>query len=93
MQAILHNIKLLSEIRSAYLHYLASYHAQCNTESALYIMCNLKIISESISQLKQLQQAPIYKVEKTATHIYKYSALEEQAILSFNADKRFTITE
>ncbi|MCR5863050.1 hypothetical protein LRS05_13350 [Flavobacterium sp. J372] len=93
MQAILHNIKHLSEIRSAYLHYLASYHAQCNVENANYIKCNLKIISESISQLKQLLPSPIYKVSIAATHIYKYSALEEQAIVSFNTDKRFTITE
>lgn len=93
MQAILHNIKLLSEIRSAYLHYLASYHAQCNVENATYIMCNLNIISESILQLKQLQCKPIYKVSKTATHKYEYSALEEQAIINFNTDKRFTITE
>ena len=93
MQAILHNIKYLSEIRSAYLHYLASHHAQCNGQNASYIICNLKIISESISQLKQLLPSPIYKVPKAATHIYKYSALEEQAILSFNTDNRFTITE
>lgn len=93
MQAMSLNIKLLSEIRSAYLHYLASHHAQCNIENVTYIMCNLKIISESISQLKLLQRTPIYKDTKTATHIYEYSALEEQAILSFNADKRFTITE
>ena len=93
MQAILHNIKQLGEIRSAYLHYLASWHAQCNPENATYIRCNLSIISESIAQLKQLQSTPIYNDAKTATHIYKYSALEEQAIMRFNADKRFTITE
>lgn len=93
MQVILHNIRHLSEIRSAYIHYLASYHAQCNVGNAAYIKCNLKIISESIAQLKQLQNTPIYKEVKTATYIYKYSAMEEQAILSFNADKRFTITE
>lgn len=93
MQAILHNIKYLSEIRSAYLHYLASYHARCNVENANYIRFNLKIINESISQLKQLQYTLTYKVPKAATHIYEYSALEEQAIMSFNTDKRFTITE
>ncbi|MGV3459892.1 MAG: hypothetical protein ACO1N9_05485 [Flavobacterium sp.] len=93
MQAILHNIKQLGEIRSAYLHYLASWHAQCNPQNAAYTRCNLKIVSESIAQLKHLQSTPIYKEAKTAIHLYNYSSLEESAIMRFNADKRFTITE
>lgn len=93
MQAILHNIKQLSEIRLAYLHYLASWHAQCNFENATYIRCNLTVISGSIAQLKQLHSTTIYKEKKTVKHTYKYPALEEQAIMCFNADKRFTITE
>jgi hypothetical protein len=87
----------LSAFRSTCCHYLASHHAALHVENATMVTANKHIVSQSLNQLYQelnVLNTTIYKGHNSIKQInYKYSAHEERAILHFNKDNRFTITE
>lgn len=87
----------LSAFRSACCHYLASHHAALHMENATMVTANKYITNQNLNQLHQeLNElnAIIYKGHNSFKQInYEYSSHEEKAILHFNKDNRFTITE
>lgn len=87
----------LSEIRSAYNHYLGSHRGLTEVENTTQVEVNKKIITATLRMLyTELEQSSKgVSVIKTQPTIKKaeYSTLEKNAILHFHRDKRFTITE
>jgi len=91
----------LKAILSAYNHFLASHEAKCNVECTTLVrnnraiaLANLKLLS---SELEGAHQAKVSNQKERAPQLeivnYKWSDLEERAIIHFNKDKRFAITE
>ena len=92
----------LKEVKAAYSHFLSSWEAQQDIFLSQYIASNLEIIKISLQNLyTELEgtKAEIRQVikaeepEEPQWTIYKPSAQEEKAVMAFNADKRFSITE
>lgn len=92
----------LKEVKAAYSHFLSSWEGQQDTVLSQYISHNLMIIKISLQNLyTELEgsKAEIRQVMKAEEpnepqwNIYKPSAQEEKAVMAFNADKRFSITE
>jgi hypothetical protein len=88
----------LSTIKSAYNHFLASAEAQHDVENTTLIIQNRTIVSKNLKELyvKLAMLAPVLpKPAKTKASVvdYKWTDAEERAILHFNNDSRFTITE
>lgn len=87
----------LSEIRSAYNHYLGSHRGLTEVENTTQVQHNKKIITTTLRMLyAELEQSGKgFSEIRTPPEIKKveYSTLEKNAILHFNRDKRFTITE
>ena len=95
---ILQQIVELSEIKRAYTHYLCSYEALCNVENTTYIVANKAIVNYNLKKLyamlpKEKEHTKALQPQNTIRFTYKASATEQRAILHFNSDKRFTITE
>lgn len=87
----------LSEIRSAYNHYLGSHRGLTEVENTTQVQHNKKIITATLRILyAELEQSgkgvPEIKTQPSIKKV-EYSTLEKNAILHFNRDKRFTITE
>ena len=91
----------LSALLSAYNHYLASHRSLTEVENTTQIQYNsikirqsLKALKRDITTQKQLANSlkPI-KNNKVTTTTITHTTDEKNAILHFNADKRFTITE
>lgn len=91
----------LSAVLSAYNHYLASYRSLTEVENTTQIQYNsikirqsLKALKHEITTQKQLNNSlkPV-KTNKVKTTTVIHTIDEKNAILHFNADKRFTITE
>jgi hypothetical protein len=88
----------LNAIKSAYNHYLASYEASVNVENATQVKNNkVKLINTlqnlyaALHRAEQEQQTkPIQRLQMKN---YNYTEKEKSAIMHFNADRRFTITE
>ncbi|QEE50137.1 hypothetical protein FUA48_11255 [Flavobacterium alkalisoli] len=94
---ITHEIVELSEIKKAYNHYLSSYEAQQDIENYTYIVENRNTLSIHLRELytklaiqQQAQKALNQNVRYTK---YAPCPLEKSAILHFNSDNRFSITE
>jgi hypothetical protein len=87
----------LSEIRSAYNHYLGSHRGLTEVENTTQVQHNKKIITATLRMLyAELEQSGKgFSKIRTQAEIKKveYSALEKNAIMHFNCDNRFTITE
>ncbi|RWW99686.1 hypothetical protein [Flavobacterium cerinum] len=87
----------LSEIRSAYNHYLGSHRGLTEVENTTQVQHNKKIITAALRvlyvELEQSGKAVSALKAQPAIKTVEYSALERNAILHFNRDKRFTITE
>lgn len=87
----------LSEIRSAYNHYLGSHRGLTEVENTTQVQHNKKTITATLRMLYiELEQSnKAVSAIKTQPAIKKaeYSTLDKNAILHFNRDKRFTITE
>ena len=87
----------LSAIKFAFCHYLASHRAITDIENTITIQQNKVIITNSIARLKKLLNQPgsnntIYKgILKVKP--YQYSEAETRAIVHFNSDTRYKITE
>lgn len=95
---ILQQIVELSEIKQAYNHYLCSFEALNDVENTTYILANKAIVSYNLKQLYSLlpkenkHNRPLH-TQSTVRFKYKAGKTEQRAILHFNSDKRFTITE
>ena len=88
----------LSEIRSAYNHYLASNRSLTEVENTTQIQYNKQIINKTLNSLyaeqTQVKQAiKAFTERQSAIKTIYYTNDEKNAILHFNRDRRFTITE
>lgn len=86
----------LSEIRSAYNHYLGSHRGLTEVENTTQVQQNKTIVTAALCTLyteltKTDRENNISSEAKTKT--IKHSELEKNAIMHFNRDNRFTITE
>lgn len=86
----------LSEIRSAYNHYLGSHRGLTEVENTTRIQKNKTTLIAAINAL----YAELTKADRdndifpeVKKRIIKHSELEKNAIMHFNRDNRFTITE
>ena len=94
---IIEEIVELNAIKSVYNHYLASWRGLTEVENATRITANLKTVSQAISSL----YSELAQVSRVSTARYQsrweatvfHSTAEQNAILHFNKDKRFKITE
>ena len=95
---IVEQIVELSEIKSAYNHYLCTCNPKQDVENYTYIMSNKAVVSHNLKQLytalaKRKEEKKRYIEQHTTRIKYKASKVEELAIFHFNKDRRFTITE
>lgn len=98
IQHLRNEINTLEQIKNAYIHFLCSYEARHDVENTTRVEANKVIVKQSLSKLYQeLNKAEAKnkaaKSAKSVRRIYQYSKAETEAILHFNTDKRFTITE
>jgi len=90
---ISNEIAELNQIKSAYSYYLGSYNALTDVENTTYVMQNLKTLQASIRILYASLET-IRQQEKCVDYTPKKAIqAESNAILHFNHDKRFRITE
>lgn len=95
---ILNDIAHLTEIRSTYNHFLASYRGLHDVENYTYIKNNLKIINISINKLHE-QSDKVTPPKKLDTKGYPriiphvYTEQEDRAIMMFNSDKKYKYNE
>jgi len=107
-QLLTKEIVELSAIKASYNHYLASGRSIFEVENTTQVHYNLCAISRTLRELheelkglnKQLATAngqPLTAKEPLAMGSYfesaEFKALETRAIMQFNSDRRFTITE
>jgi hypothetical protein len=104
LDIILKEIVELSEIKSAYNHYLSSHRSLTEVENTTQLQHNNAILSQSLNTLNNelLQRKAAEKRHKALEIRQKpkvkittiiHSEDEKKAILHFNRDRRFTITE
>ena len=104
LDIIVKEIVELSEIKSAYNHYLSSHRSLTEVENATQLQRNSNVLTQSINTLyselllaKEKQKAFAEKQKGLGTRqlarTITYSENEKNAILHFNRDRRFTITE
>lgn len=86
----------LSEIRSAYNHYLGSHRGLTEVENTTQIQKNKTTVVLALRNL-YVELARLNKeidlFGKIRTKKIQHSELEKNAIMHFNRDDRFTITE
>ena len=98
LDIIIKEIVELSEIRSAYNHYLASNRSLTEVENTTKIQHNKKIVSKTLKTLYDeqtlvKQAITAFAERQPAIKTIKHTNDEKNAILHFNRDRRFTITE
>jgi hypothetical protein len=104
LDIIIKEIVELSEIKSAYNHYLSSYRSLTEVENTTQLQHNRLIITQSINllytEIKSHKALKIRQKEQTKEQKQKvkpktitYTNEEKNAILHFNRDRRFSITE
>lgn len=104
LDIIVKEIVELSEIKSAYNHYLSSHRSLTEVENTTQLEHNRLIIAQSINQLyaelllaktavKSQKALEMRQEPKVKSKTIKYSNEEKNAILHFNRDRRFSITE
>lgn len=100
LDIIVKEIVELSEIKSAYNHYLASHRSLTEVENTTQVQNNRKIILQSLKILREEAKHEKAKaisdkaLETSQLNItLNYNNNEKNAIFHFNRDKRFTITE
>lgn len=93
-------LETLKEIRGCYNHFLASYEANDMKVAAVQIQLNRIVVNKAINELyleldeiKALVMHNINAEPTTLRYTYKATPDEVKAIMSFNTDPRFTITE
>lgn len=94
-QILVAEIAELKDALSNYNHFLASYNAQLYCNMRDEVLANKAITEAALNELqKQLRDFDtVVKAGMRQPVKYQYSALEEAAIMNFNRDNRFTITE
>lgn len=95
---IVEEIVELSEIKKAYNHYLCTCDAKQDVENYTYIIGNKAIISYHLHMLyavlaKRSERIKQKLLSATRRYTYNASKSEQNAIMHFNNDRRFTITE
>jgi hypothetical protein len=96
---VLADIRVLENVKSAYRHFLASYEAQLYCDNKIQVLHNLQITKAALSQLYSelydvnLKDNKVHACTPIKETVYKVSPLEVKAIMLFNSDNRFTITE
>ncbi|MHA3787482.1 hypothetical protein ACX0HA_04665 [Flavobacterium hauense] len=104
LDIIIKEIVELSEIKSAYNHYLSSYRSLTEVENTTQLQHNIRIIAQSINMLytdlqrqKALEMRQVIPEKRQKAEVkpknVTYSNEEKNAIIHFNRDRRFTITE
>lgn len=108
LDIIVKEIVELSEIKSAYNHYLSSHRSLTEVENATQLQHNSTILSQSLNILynellkEKSRQKALLEREKALGIRQKpkvkittiiHTEDEKKAILHFNRDRRFTITE
>lgn len=90
-------IQQLEQIKWCYVHFLATYPEGKSVENTTYIQCNKEIIKAS---LKQLYGHLAYAITDDGSHTKLETPVkthnnvnEAKAIMLFNADRKFSITE
>jgi hypothetical protein len=97
-QQIIKEIDLLESIKKCYLHFLCSHKAGTSVENTTYILANKEIIKQSLRDLYQKLDA-IKRKEGLVSNMVPRSRrqqstdFEAKAIMLFNKDYRFNITE
>lgn len=98
---ILKEIVELSHIKSAYNHFLASHAAQIEVENATYINNNKRVLTIALAALQaelreantQQKKAKQFNAAVVKQPLKAHSEQDYNAILHFNRDRRFKITE
>lgn len=104
LDIIVKEIVELSEIKSAYNHYMSSHRSLTEVENTTQLQRNSNVLTQSINTLyselllaKEKQKAFAERQKELGTRqlarTITYSENEKNAILHFNRDRRFTITE
>lgn len=91
----------LSEIKSAFNHYLSSHRSLTEVENATYIQHNRQQLAQSLKALHtellavkaEIKRHNIVNKRPLQPITVQYSDEEKNAILHFYRDRRFTITE
>ena len=88
----------LSEIKSAYNHYLASNRSLTEVQNTTKIQHNRQIINKTLKalyaeQTQEKQAVTASSERRSPIKTIKHTNDEKNAILHFNRDRRFTITE
>lgn len=95
-------IQTLKDIAGCYNHFLASYESSQMQVAKAQIQLNKILIWKEINKLQEeydnvMIEARLIGKEVEASKPkmdqYKYTELEDKAIMLFNSDKRYTITE
>lgn len=97
-QQIMEQIKLLEAVKKCYLHFLCSQKAGASVENTTYILMNKGIIKNSLLDLYQKLDSIKRKEGFTGKVVPRSrrqtgADFEAKAIMLFNKDYRFTITE
>jgi hypothetical protein len=99
-QHITKEIVELYAIKASYKHYLGSERSMFEVENTTLVKQNLKKVNISLQQLNKdlsaAKQADGIEQKRQSNKVAKqqsFRELEMRAIMLFNADKRFTITE
>lgn len=104
LDIIVKEIVELSEIKSAYNHYLSSHKSLTEVENTTQLQHNRLKITQSINLLyaelldaktavKRQKTLEMRQEPKVKSKTITYTNEEKNAILHFNRDRRFTITE
>ncbi len=101
LDIILKEIVELSEIKSAYNHYLSSYRSLTEVENTTYIEQNRLQVAGSLTALQselvaaksEIKRSESLEKKPLQTITIQYSNDEKNAIRHFYSDRRFTITE
>ena len=87
----------LEQVKRAYIHFLCSPRAKENVENYTQIENNKITIKQTLRQLysdlQHLKRNKLTTKNENKTKTYRYTKVEENAIIHFNNDKRFSITE
>lgn len=98
-QEVFTEMEVLREVRGCYNHFLASFESNEMKVAAVQVQLNKIAINKALNEL-QLELDAIQAGIKLLTpqpttkrYTYQPTESEDRAIMLFNSDKRFTITE
>lgn len=89
-------IRLLQQIKSCYLYYLASYIGGADVENTTYIIKNMETIKASLKELYVALSSNEVNMQSRQVKLKTKTCHwgdDVKAVMLFNSDKRFSITE